>query len=122
VEAAGHCDPSGHGRSSVAALIESGDVVADLLQADLDKAEAVLFEPDKVAAEVIGVGADGTGPGSEFRRQGIEPELGQLSIGPYAIVLCENLAIALVTDFFKRVLCEIALPLSVLCFGTGLAQ
>ena len=87
VQAARHRDPAGHGRAGIAALIESGDVVPDLLQADLVQAEAVLVEPGKIAVEIIGVGVNGAGRGPELCRQGIEPELGQPSIGAHEILL-----------------------------------
>jgi hypothetical protein len=61
-----------------------------LLKTDIVQAEAVLVEPNQVAVQIVGVGVDGTGRGSKFRCQGIEPELGQPLIGPHEILLWED--------------------------------
>jgi hypothetical protein len=47
-------------------LIESSDIVSDLLQADLVQAEASLVEPVKIAVQVVGVCVDGTGRCAEL--------------------------------------------------------
>jgi hypothetical protein len=87
VQAACHRNASGNGGSGVGTLIENGDVVPDLLQADLVQAEAVLIQPDKVAVEIVGIGVDGTGCGTRFCRKGIEPQLGQPMVGAHEILL-----------------------------------
>ena len=61
VQAPRHRNASRNGRSGIAALIESGDVIPDVLQADIVQAKAVLIEPDEIAVEIVGVGDDGAG-------------------------------------------------------------
>jgi len=102
VQAACHRDPAGHGRSGVAALIESGDVVPDVLQADVIQSKPVLVQPGEITVQIIGVGVDGTGRGPELCCQGIEPELGQPLIGPHAILLQKEYRTAPVTDFLSK--------------------
>src|SRR5687768_17594214 len=87
VQAACYCDAAGNGGSGVSALIESGDVVADLLQPDIIQSDAIIIEPGKVAVQIIGVGVDGTGRGPELGRKSIKPELGQPSISVHEILL-----------------------------------
>jgi hypothetical protein len=94
-------DAAGNGGSGVATLIESSDIVTDLLQADLVKAEAVPIQSGKVAVEVVSVGVDGAGCGTEFYRKGIEPELGQPLIGTHGILLIGR-SMARVTDFLSK--------------------
>jgi hypothetical protein len=107
VQAACHCDPSGHGRSGIAALIESGDVISDLLQADVIQSKPVLVEPGEITVQIIGVGVDGTGRGPKLCCQGIEPELGQPLIGPHEFLLREEYRTEPVTDFLSKLsLCE----------------
>jgi hypothetical protein len=57
-----------------------------VLQPDIVQAEAVLVEPGEIAVQVVGVGGDGAGRCPELGCQGIEPELGQSSIGPHVIL------------------------------------
>lgn len=104
MQAACYCDAAGNGGSGVSALIESDDVVADLLQPDILQSDAILIEPCKVAVQIIGVGVDGTGRGPNLGRKSIKPELGQPSISVHEILLCEDPATAPATNFLSKCL------------------
>jgi hypothetical protein len=71
------CDPARDGRADVPALIEIGDIVPHLLQADIIQYQAIFSEPREIAVEIVGVGSNGAGRYPKLRGQGIEPQLSQ---------------------------------------------
>jgi hypothetical protein len=82
-----NCDAAGDGRSGVSTLIERGDVVPNVLKSNIVQSEALIAEPGKIAVEIVSVGVDGTGCGTEFSGKGVEPQLGKPSVGAHAILL-----------------------------------
>jgi hypothetical protein len=98
-----NCDAAGDGRSGIAALVEVGDVVPDPIKADIAQPEAVLVESGEIAGEIVGVGVESAGAGTELSRERIEPQLSEPSVGAHGILLvCEAPGTTNVTYFLSK--------------------